>query len=97
MIITDLSYLNEVSEETVFGATGIPSSTIDFSKRISALITINVNANVNVRGAVNEVAFKLAAAGSRGAGTEVQTLQTAVAEHGFYLATNEGSVNSFAN
>lgn len=95
MIISDLSYLNEVAEECVSGASSYKP---DFSyvKELKANIKINVDQDVDVKGAFNEVSFDLTAAGGYGSGTEVVAIQVAAYDKGIYLSANQGTISSFA-
>jgi hypothetical protein len=94
MIISDLSYLNEISEENISGA----GYEFKFKKEIKANIDIKVDSKVDAKGAFNELSFDLTALGKTGSGTEVVVKQAAVYDDDYkaYVSTNEGAVSSYA-
>ena len=94
MIISDLSYLNEISEETVSGGWDFKFD-FDFDKDIDVDVDVDVDSEVNAKGAFNELAFDLTAFGGYGSGTEVVVKQQAIYDGG-YISTSNGTVVSFA-
>lgn len=91
MIISDLSYLNEISEENVSGA----GYAFNFNKKIDVKVDVDVDSKVDAKGAFNEVTFDLVAFGPKGSGTEVVVAQQAVYDGG-YVSTSNGTIVSFA-
>lgn len=95
MLISDLSYLSEISEENVVGGDK-KRFKIDFKKDIDVDVDIKVDSDVDADGAFNELAFDLYAFGRYGSGTEVQVEQVADADYYYNLSYQKGSVTSFA-
>ena len=93
MIISDLSYLNEVSDETVSGGWG---DDYKFNKKIKVDVDIDIDSRVNAYGAQNELTFDLTAVGYYGSGTEVEVTQVAVDDYGYYVSQSSGVVLSYA-
>ena len=99
MIISDLSYLNEIAEETVNGGTGWGNRySYKFDKDIDVKIDVDVDQKVDVKGAYNELAFELTAVGYHGSGTETTVAQTSVYDpyKGGYISISNGQVSSYA-
>lgn len=96
MIISDLSYLNEVSEENISGGRGRKKYDFKFAKKIDVEIDVDVYSDVDADGAFNELSFDLQAVGYYGSGTEIVVNQVAVDDYGYYVSLTNGTVTSFA-
>lgn len=97
MIISDLSYLNEIAEESINGGTNRQRYRLDVDKNIKVDFDIKVDQNINARGSFNELSFDLYADGYHGSGTEVVVEQTAVDDYWGSLSAQKGTVSSYAN
>ncbi|WP_416674935.1 hypothetical protein [Egbenema bharatensis] len=95
MIISDLSYLNEV-EENISGGRG-RGADFDFKKRLDVEVDVDVKQRIDAKGAFNELTFDLLADGKYGSGTEVVVEQAAVSDRYGSLSYQGGTVLSYAN
>ena len=94
MIISDLSYLNEIAEESVQGGYG--GYDYKFKKKIDVNIDVDVKSKVNAKGAYAEFTFDNTALGKEGSGVDVEYSSTAVKDGHDYVSLNSGNSVAYA-